>query len=751
MEVSLAAFRKRFIYNQQSDLLGNGGFSQVYKAFDNEDKIYVALKIYQGDPHSKYNLINEVKRFKKLRHPNIIEHIEAYEVNTGAFDIHGNPVQYQVGILEYADSGTLGDLLKKGKPDFRLLENITKDIIEGLAYLHDNNIIHRDLKPSNILLFKQGENLRAKITDFGIAKNTDATAASTQLVGTVEYMAPEFFKNDTAGITLAADLWSLGVILLEALTGIHPFGKAGTGSTSEQIIHNILLASPVEAQNSSSFPEPLKSIITNCLRRDPNLRPTTAADLKHYFDGKREDVFGERTQLIDTKFKKAVAETQKSKWGNWLRALYDFDLRKGKWKWVIAKEILVLLVTIALVIFFYQLETKRLEYSYNNYLHKFHSELIKDFYPQNLPKGFELTSFSVGNCPNYEGGYIAISAEFDVFKSELYKTGDYLAQCLGANPKYRDLISQRPRIIPFFIVTNFPYDSDVYSFYFGYSSCALLDSIMLVVFTLFYPIRFLLLILAWVFKTLGFTLPDISKKTSKTIKYTVITLFAVLLVILFFASQQKQIIISSAVNSEKAPFNPNEPYQKLVNGAWVNSAFVDTFVAEVDSSFPPSKLNGNKSLPTPQVVFGKNDPVYIPNKPSSNPSLSNYIVILMTDIKYYSDIDYDPKVGTKEQYDEFKSLTNSWTYIGISEVLNVASLNSEKEYRIQQYILSQGLSVADLTSHRQSSDTQVKIYKFKTFESALKFREQQKTSKYILLSVSQRDIESMLLNYNFKP
>ncbi len=296
MEVSLQSFKQRFTYNPKKDLLGTGGFSQVYKAYDNEDKIFVALKIYQGDPTSKYNLINEVKRFKKLRHPNIVEHIEAYEVNTGSQDIHGNPVQYQVGILEYADGGTLADLLKKGKPEYRLLEDLAKDIVEGLAYLHTNNIIHRDLKPSNILLFNEYGKLRAKITDFGIAKITDATAASTQLVGTVEYMAPEFFKTDSAEITYSADLWSLGVILLEAITGTHPFGKTGTGSTSEKIIHNILFVNPAEAENFSSMPEPFKTIITNCLRREPNLRPNSAADLKHYFNP--QDVFSERTRVI---------------------------------------------------------------------------------------------------------------------------------------------------------------------------------------------------------------------------------------------------------------------------------------------------------------------------------------------------------------------------------------------------------------------------------------------------------------------
>ena len=84
MEVSLQTFRKRFTYDQQKDLLGKGGFGEVYKAYDNEDHIYVALKMRQATADDKYNLISEFKRFKKLNHPNIVNHIEAYEVNTGS-------------------------------------------------------------------------------------------------------------------------------------------------------------------------------------------------------------------------------------------------------------------------------------------------------------------------------------------------------------------------------------------------------------------------------------------------------------------------------------------------------------------------------------------------------------------------------------------------------------------------------------------------------------------------------------------
>lgn len=299
MEVSLQSFKKRFTYDPQKDLLGKGGFGEVYKAYDTEDHIFVALKISQGTTDDKYNLISEIKRFKKLNHPNIVKHIEAYEVNTGSSDIHGKPIAYHVGILEYADNGTLADLLKKGTPDYRLIEDLAKDIIEGLAYLHSKGIIHRDLKPTNILLFSEGEKLHAKITDFGIAKRTDATAASTQLVGTVEYMAPEFFN--TGNITPAADVWSVGVMLLEALTGTHPFGKTTQGLSNEQIINNILNKDLSTA--TQNLRSPFKEIITRCLLRETNLRPQSATELKGILL-QSGDAFGGKTQVIQRPEKK---------------------------------------------------------------------------------------------------------------------------------------------------------------------------------------------------------------------------------------------------------------------------------------------------------------------------------------------------------------------------------------------------------------------------------------------------------------
>lgn len=345
MEVSLQSFRKRFTYDSQKDLLGKGGFGEVYKAYDNEDQVYVALKISQGTADDKYNLINEIKRFKKLSHPNIVNHIEAYEVNTGSTDIHGKPILYHVGILEYADKGTLADFLKSKTPiGFRQsIEDLANDIIDGLAYLHSQNIIHRDLKPTNILLFSEGENLRAKITDFGIAKQADATAASTQLVGTVEYMAPEYFT--TGNITKASDIWSLGVMLLEALSGTHPFGKTTQGLSNEQIIRNILSKDLQENLANA----PLKELLSRCLLREVHLRPQSAEELKGLMLS-GGDTFAERTQIISTKKKVIETENSKPKWKRIISALFDFDVSNGKWRKVLARELLVSFLLIPLFI-----------------------------------------------------------------------------------------------------------------------------------------------------------------------------------------------------------------------------------------------------------------------------------------------------------------------------------------------------------------------------------------------------------------
>lgn len=351
MEVTLAAFQKRYQYKAPADLIGKGGFSDVYKAWDTQDEQFVALKIATASAGEKYDLTQEVKKIKKLKHPNLIEYYDLYEVSTGTKDIHGHDLNYQVAVMEYAEGGTLGDLLKNKPLTHTEAEELAEGIIDGLAYLHANNITHRDLKPANILLTTKDGKRIPKITDFGLAKNTAAgNTASTMLVGTVEYMAPEFFKQaEGETTTAAADVWSIGVILLEALTGIHPFGKTTQGKNNEQIIYNILSADlNPSLQNLRA---PFKELITRCLIREPKLRPQTAEELKGLLQSAPND-FSERTQIIDYKPQAKNVITPEPKWKKWRKALFDFDVRNGRWKEVLAREVIILTIAPLVLLLF---------------------------------------------------------------------------------------------------------------------------------------------------------------------------------------------------------------------------------------------------------------------------------------------------------------------------------------------------------------------------------------------------------------
>jgi serine/threonine protein kinase len=335
MEVSLESFKKRYQYDSKNDLLGKGGFGEVYRAYDTEDDIYVALKIGIVSADNKYDISSEIKKIKKLYHPNIVNHIEVYDVKSGSSDIHGNPLLYQVGVLEYADGGTLSDYIQRGNTDRATLDIITADILAGLQYLHANDIIHRDIKPSNILLFKDGDSYRAKIADFGIAKNINATMASTQLIGTMEYMAPEYFT--TGQVTKASDMWSIGVMLVELYSGVHPFGKNNQGVTNEQIIQNILNKSV----DTTAITAKYKPMVDSYLHRDASIR-SEEVDLSGYT--KIDNIFDEKTRVIAKKLSQDTPPTKTKKLKKWSRDLLNFDLSsQEKQNKLVAREFLLIL------------------------------------------------------------------------------------------------------------------------------------------------------------------------------------------------------------------------------------------------------------------------------------------------------------------------------------------------------------------------------------------------------------------------
>ena len=196
------------------EIIGVGGMAYVYKAYDNIDDRIVAVKIlkdeYLANDEFTRRFKNESKAIAILSHPNIVK---VYDVS------FGDRMQY-IG-MEYIDGITLKEYIDQ-QQDFKWKEAVhfTVQILRALQHAHDKGIVHRDIKPQNIMLLKNGV---IKVTDFGIAKlpNTDTVTMTDKAIGTVYYISPE--QASGKQIDPRSDLYSLGAMLYEMVTGQLPF------------------------------------------------------------------------------------------------------------------------------------------------------------------------------------------------------------------------------------------------------------------------------------------------------------------------------------------------------------------------------------------------------------------------------------------------------------------------------------------------------------------------------------------------
>ncbi|HMC87628.1 MAG TPA: serine/threonine-protein kinase, partial [Chitinophagaceae bacterium] len=269
----------RYEYLPATDLIGKGGFSRVYKSYDKKLSRWVALKIYKtGEFSDRYSPIAEIKRVVNLDHPNICRYLDIEEIeNENPF---GENEKIQVCVMELLDSGNFAEYYKANKnPD--ILKKLVQDILNGLSYLHKNGIIHRDIKPGNILIKQTIEGPVAKITDFGISKNSDTeNNSSSALIVSIPYMAPEQLNAKKYGIndniSFNLDLWSLGVTIYEVVTGKALF-KNTDQDNSEQIMANIM--APELPEKLNDLPEPFKTIISHCVIKNARERASRAEEL----------------------------------------------------------------------------------------------------------------------------------------------------------------------------------------------------------------------------------------------------------------------------------------------------------------------------------------------------------------------------------------------------------------------------------------------------------------------------------------
>jgi serine/threonine protein kinase/tetratricopeptide (TPR) repeat protein len=257
--------------------LGAGGMGEVYCARDTRLGRLVALKILPpglaADPERKRRLLKEAKAASALNHPHIVT---VYDV--------GSQDGVDFLVMEYVQGKTLDKLIPQGGQDVSIAIRFAIAITDAFAKAHAAGIVHRDLKPGNIMVAEDGT---VKVLDFGIAKLTETvevtesdatrpteTTTRGMILGTVSYMSPE--QGEGKKIDARSDIFSFGVLLYEMVTGRKPF----QGDTKLATLSAILRDEPLPAsQVVKDLPPQLERIIARCLRKSPERRFQTMADL----------------------------------------------------------------------------------------------------------------------------------------------------------------------------------------------------------------------------------------------------------------------------------------------------------------------------------------------------------------------------------------------------------------------------------------------------------------------------------------
>jgi eukaryotic-like serine/threonine-protein kinase len=257
--------------------IASGGMADIYLGQDIELERKVAVKVlsanYAGDRNFVARFRREAQVLARLDHPNIVDIYDWGKFNS-----------YYYIVMEFVEGISLKELIdKKGSVEPDTAAKYAVQICDALGAAHDNNLIHRDIKPQNILISPEG---KIKVTDFGIAKslNTDITR-TINIVGTAHYISPEQARGDV--LDSRTDIYSLGIVIYEMLTGDLPF----RGDTSIDISLKHVNEKPVKPTSLvPDIPKKLESIVMLCLKKDPSLRYPGIGDLKldleNYLGGK---------------------------------------------------------------------------------------------------------------------------------------------------------------------------------------------------------------------------------------------------------------------------------------------------------------------------------------------------------------------------------------------------------------------------------------------------------------------------------
>ncbi|PLS74732.1 MAG: serine/threonine protein kinase, partial [Actinobacteria bacterium] len=248
--------------------LGRGGMAEVYEAHDELLDRPVAVKMLRPDiaanPDVRSRFEVEARSAARLHHPNVVSVFDTGEDG-------GDPYL----VMELLPGQSLADRLGQGRVAPEWLCRVAGDVLAALGAAHAAGLVHRDVKPANVLLTADGQ---AKVGDFGIAKSMEAVGGDLTvtglLLGTPAYLAPERIQGETA--TPQSDLYSLGVVLYEALAGVKPF----VGNTPMAVATAIATLAPPPLHVARPGLDPrLVAAVERAMAKNPAERPATAAEM----------------------------------------------------------------------------------------------------------------------------------------------------------------------------------------------------------------------------------------------------------------------------------------------------------------------------------------------------------------------------------------------------------------------------------------------------------------------------------------
>lgn len=245
--------------------VGAGGMSDVYKAKDHILSRFVAIKVLKQEFSEDSSFVTkfraEAQSAAGLEHPNIVN----------IYDVGSENGLYYI-VMEYVEGITLKTYIeKKGQLSFKESASIAIQVARGIESAHNKNIIHRDIKPQNIIISTEG---KVKVTDFGIAKATSSNTISSDVMGSVHYASPEQARNGF--VDGRSDIYSLGIVMFEMVTGRVPFDGETTVAVALQHLQEEI-ARP--SKYAPDLPISFEKIILKCTQKTPDRRYQTIEDL----------------------------------------------------------------------------------------------------------------------------------------------------------------------------------------------------------------------------------------------------------------------------------------------------------------------------------------------------------------------------------------------------------------------------------------------------------------------------------------